>query len=65
MGTRPKVLVYGAGVLGCSIAHALCEEGRAEVSLLARGQWADTIEHDDLCIRHVVRERQRAIACAW
>lgn len=57
MGSRPKVLVYGAGVLGCSIAHALCEAGQAEVSLLARGQWADSLERDGLCIRHVVQRR--------
>ena len=53
----PKVLVYGAGVLGCSIAHALCEAGRADVALLARGEWADTLERDGLCIRHVLQRK--------
>lgn len=57
METRPKVLVYGAGVLGCSIARTLCAAGRVEVSLLARGEWADSIERDGLRIRHVVQHK--------
>ena len=60
MAEKPRVLVYGAGVLGCSIAHALCVAGRSDVSLLARGAWAESIEHDGLRIRHVV---QRKVTC--
>ena len=60
MGSKPAVLVYGAGVLGCSIAHCLCETGRADVSLLARGAWADAVEREGLRIRHVV---QRKTSC--
>lgn len=57
MAEKPRVLVYGAGVLGCSIAHALCVAGKSEVSLLARGAWADAIERDGIRIRHVVQRR--------
>ena len=57
MESQPKVLVYGAGVLGCSIAHALCKADKAEVSLLVRGGWADSIERDGLRIKHVVQRR--------
>lgn len=57
MAGKPRVLVYGAGVLGCSIAHALCMAGKSEVSLLARGSWADGIERNGLRIRHVVQRR--------
>ncbi len=60
MAEKPRVLVYGAGVLGCSIAHALCVAGKSDVSLLARGDWAEAIEHDGLRIRHVV---QRKVTC--
>jgi 2-dehydropantoate 2-reductase len=46
-----KVLVYGAGVIGCYLAHVLCEAGN-EVSLLARGEWKETLEKNGLVIRH-------------
>lgn len=57
MVEKPRVLVFGAGVLGCSIAHALCMAGKSEVALLARGAWADAIERDGLRIRHVVQRK--------
>lgn len=31
-----KVLVYGAGVIGCYLTHVLCEAGN-DVTLLTRG----------------------------
>ena len=33
-----KILVYGAGVLGCNLARDLFRAGK-DVTLLARGNW--------------------------
>lgn len=52
---RPRVLIYGAGVLGCLLAHQLEACRAAEVTLLARGAWADTLRHDGLTMRHWVQ----------
>ena len=52
-----RALVYGAGVLGCLLAHRLHASGRADVTLLARGAWADTLERDGLTVRHVLQRR--------
>lgn len=45
-----RILVYGAGVIGCNLAADLFSEGK-DVTLLARGQWADTIEKKGLVIK--------------
>ena len=37
-----KILVYGAGVLGCNLARNLFRAGK-DVTLLARGKWAEEI----------------------
>lgn len=49
-----RILVYGAGVLGCELAHELCK-GSNEVTLLARGKWKKTIDEKGLVIRHYVQ----------
>ena len=46
-----KVLVYGAGVIGCYLAHALCAAGN-DVTLLARGEWKRQLEARGLVIHH-------------
>lgn len=46
-----KVLIYGAGVLGSYLAHALIRGGN-EVTMLARGERAEELERDGLVIRH-------------
>ena len=46
-----RILVYGAGVLGCNLARAFCKAGK-DVTLLARGAWADTIRKNGLCIQN-------------
>ncbi|MCM1466500.1 MAG: NAD-binding protein [Bacteroidales bacterium] len=48
-----KLLVYGAGVIGCELAHVL-KRGGNDVTLLARGEWKDTLEKRGLVIRYVV-----------
>jgi 2-dehydropantoate 2-reductase len=49
-----NVLVYGAGVIGCYLAHVLCQAGNS-VSLLARGSWKETLEANGLIIHHHVQ----------
>lgn len=45
-----KILVYGAGVLGCNLARNLFRAGK-DVTLLARGKWAEEIEKNGLRIK--------------
>ncbi len=50
-----KVLVYGAGVIGGQIAHALSKSGN-EVTVLARGEWAETLRRKGLRIHHFIQK---------
>ncbi|MGN0977283.1 MAG: ketopantoate reductase family protein [Faecousia sp.] len=52
-----KILVYGAGVIGCFLAHTLCDAGQ-EVTLLARGEWKDTLEQQGLTIHHSLQRKR-------
>ena len=45
-----KILVYGAGVLGCNLARNLFHAGK-DVTLLARGNWAAEIKQNGLRIK--------------
>ena len=45
-----KILVFGAGVLGCNLARNLFRAGK-DVTLLARGRWAEEIRTNGLRIR--------------
>ena len=45
-----KILVYGAGVLGCNLAKNLLRAGK-DVTLLARGNWAAEIKQNGLRIK--------------
>ena len=45
-----KILVYGAGVLGCNLARNLLRAGK-DVTLLARGKWAVEIKQNGLRIK--------------
>ncbi|MDY2844953.1 MAG: 2-dehydropantoate 2-reductase N-terminal domain-containing protein [Eubacteriales bacterium] len=45
-----RYLVFGAGVLGCNLANNLFRAGR-DVTLLARGKWADEIKNNGLKIK--------------
>ena len=44
-----RVLIIGAGVIGSNLAADLFSSGRG-VTLLARGEWADTLENNGLVI---------------
>ena len=46
-----RILVYGAGVLGCNLARNFFR-AKKDVTLLARGAWADTIKANGLCIKN-------------
>ena len=46
-----KILVFGAGVLGCNLANNLSRAGK-DVTLLARGAWAEELQKTGLRIRH-------------
>ncbi|WP_410771976.1 ketopantoate reductase family protein [Fontibacillus sp. BL9] len=46
-----KILIYGAGVLGSYLAHALIRGGN-DVTVLARGARAEELESSGLIIRH-------------
>ena len=48
-----NILIYGAGVIGCELAHMLCK--RNDVNLLARGEWKKTIDKNGLVIRHYLQ----------
>ncbi len=45
-----RILVYGAGVLGCNIARGMFRGGN-DVTLLARGKWAEEIKNNGLRIK--------------
>ena len=45
-----KILVYGAGVLGCNLARNLFHAGK-DVTLLARGKWAEEIRKNGLRVK--------------
>ena len=45
-----KILVFGAGVLGCNLARNFFRAGK-DVTLLARGAWAEEIRNNGLRIK--------------
>ncbi len=47
-----RILVYGAGVLGCELTHILLQNKKNVVTLLARGEWKGQIDQKGLTIRH-------------
>lgn len=46
-----RILVFGAGVLGCNLAHNFYKANK-DVTLLARGEWGKQIEENSLKIKH-------------
>ncbi len=50
-----KILIYGAGVIGCELAHMLCKKN--DITLLARGRWKEAIDNNGLVIRHYVQRK--------
>jgi len=53
-----RILVYGAGVIGANLAADLYASGKL-VTLLARGEWAETLERGGLVIDPIFSLRKR------
>ena len=51
-----KLLVFGAGVLGCNLANNLFRAGK-DVTLLARGPWAEEIRSNGLRVKNSISRR--------
>ena len=51
-----KFMVFGAGVLGCNLANNLFRAGK-DVTLLARGAWAEEIRSNGLRIKNSLSHR--------
>lgn len=49
-----RTVVFGAGALGCYLAHVLVKAGN-DVTVVARGAWGQTLARDGLRIHHVVQ----------
>ena len=47
-----RILVYGAGVQGCELAHRLLQNKKNVVTMLARGEWKERLNQRGLVIRH-------------
>ncbi len=47
-----RILVYGAGVLGCNLADNL-HHAKKDVALLARGDWAEQLKQNGLHIKRI------------
>ena len=65
-----KILVFGAGVLGCNLARNLFRAGR-DVTLLARGSWASanararTLLPTKTMVPAALARRMSKIASSW
>ena len=53
-----RILIIGAGVIGANLAADLYASGK-DVTLLARGEWADTLEKNGLIIDPVFSPRKK------
>ena len=51
-----KILIYGAGVQGSYLAHALIRGGN-DVTVLARGRRLDKLKKDGIVIRHYFQHK--------
>ena len=56
-----KILVYGAGVLGCNLARNLFRAGK-DAALLARGSWAEELQTNGLRIKDTFSPRMSVSA---
>lgn len=52
-----RILIYGAGVLGCNLANNL-HLAKKDVTLLARGTWAEQLKQNGLYMKKTFRLRE-------
>ena len=52
-----RILIYGAGVLGCNLANNLYR-AKKDVTLLARGKWAERLRQKGLHIKRTFHPRE-------
>ncbi|MDQ0195292.1 ketopantoate reductase [Paenibacillus wynnii] len=51
-----RILVFGAGVLGSYLAHALVRGGN-DITVLARGKRAEELNNDGVVVRHYFQRK--------
>lgn len=51
-----RILVYGAGVLGCNLADNLYR-AKKDVTLLARGGWAEQLKQKGLHMKRTLHHK--------
>lgn len=51
-----RILIFGAGVIGGQLCHALCACGN-DVTVIARGTWAETLRTKGLRIHHYIQRK--------
>ena len=60
-----RILVFGAGVLGCNLARNLFRAGK-DVTLLARGNQAEEIKKNGLRIKDkYIKETKATVQLLW
>lgn len=57
-----KILVFGAGVLGCNLARNFFRAGK-DITLLVRGAWGESIQKTAFGSRISFRHACRSAAC--
>ncbi len=55
-GGPMRILVYGAGVIGGQLVHALSANG-SDVTVIARGAWAEILRTEGLRIHHYIQRK--------
>lgn len=52
-----RILVYGCGVIGSLLVHALCTAGN-EVTVISQGRWKEILSTDGLHLKHVLQHKE-------
>lgn len=52
-----RIPVYGCGVIGSLLVHALCTAGN-EVTVISQGRWKEILSTDGLHLKHVLQHKE-------
>lgn len=52
-----RILVFGCGVIGSLLVHALCTAGN-EVTVISRGRWKEVLDTEGLHLNHVIQKKE-------